>query len=97
VAGVGDSGLGTVLVTGGASGLGAAVAQAVADGGGTPVVLDRARPRFAVAHHLVDLADTRAAEAAVARCAEDHGGLSAVVTAAGTDDGGRGPRRPAGA
>ena len=86
---MGDGELGTVLVTGGASGLGAAVARAVADGGGTPVVLDRARPPFAVAHHLVDLADTRAAEAAVLRCAEEHGGLSAVVTAAGTDACGR--------
>ena len=77
--------LGTVVVTGGASGLGAAVATALAGAGGTPVVLDRARPPFAVDHELVDLADTRAAEAAVRRVADEHGGLSAVVTAAGTD------------
>ena len=56
---------GTVLVTGGASGLGAAVAQAVAAAGGTPSVLDLAEPGFAVDHELVDLADGRAAEAAV--------------------------------
>ena len=37
-------GLGTVLVTGGASGLGAAVAAAVEADGGTPVVLDRNPP-----------------------------------------------------
>ena len=32
---------GRVLITGGASGLGAAVAEAVRDNGGTPIVLDR--------------------------------------------------------
>jgi NAD(P)-dependent dehydrogenase (short-subunit alcohol dehydrogenase family) len=77
--------LGTVLVTGGASGLGAAVADAVARAGGTPVVLDMRRPPFNVEAEQVDLADGRAAEAAVERVAERHGGLDAVVTAAGTD------------
>ena len=76
---------GTVLVSGGASGLGAAVAKAVRAAGGTPVVLDRAPPRVDVEHELVDLADTRAAENAVRRVAERHGGLDAVVAAAGTD------------
>jgi NAD(P)-dependent dehydrogenase (short-subunit alcohol dehydrogenase family) len=76
---------GVVLVTGGASGLGAAVAQGVAAAGGTPVVLDRAVPPFEVDHQLVDLARTRAAEAAVRRAAERHGSLDAVVTAAGID------------
>ena len=42
-------GLGTVLVTGGASGLGAAVAAAVRDQGGTPVVLDLRPPQPAMA------------------------------------------------
>jgi NAD(P)-dependent dehydrogenase (short-subunit alcohol dehydrogenase family) len=37
----------------------------------------------------VDLSDTAAAEAAVERIAERHGGLDAVVTAAGTDSCGR--------
>jgi NAD(P)-dependent dehydrogenase (short-subunit alcohol dehydrogenase family) len=77
--------LGTVIVTGGASGLGAAVAHAVARCGGTPVVLDRQPPPFAVESELVDLADGRAAEAAVERVVERLGGLDAVVTAAGTD------------
>ena len=77
--------LGTVLVTGGASGLGAAVAQAVARSGGTPVVLDLAAPPFEADHQRVDLADGRAAEAAVSAAAERHGGLDAVVTAAGID------------
>jgi len=74
-----------VLVTGGASGLGAAVARAVAEGGETPVVLDRARPGFAVEHEVIDLADTRAAEACVRDIGERRGGLRAVVTAAGVD------------
>jgi 2-dehydro-3-deoxy-L-rhamnonate dehydrogenase (NAD+) len=75
--------LGTVLVTGGASGLGAAVAHAVHRAGGTPIVLDRAQPQNGFAWEQVDLADARAAEAAVERVARD--GLDAVVTAAGID------------
>jgi NAD(P)-dependent dehydrogenase (short-subunit alcohol dehydrogenase family) len=77
--------LGTVLVTGGASGLGAAVARAVTARGGTPVVLDRVAPPYDVDHELVDLADTRATEAVVAAVGEAKGGLDGVVTAAGTD------------
>jgi len=80
-----DDALGTVLITGGASGLGAAVAAAVAAEGGTPVVLDRQPPPDGVAYREVDLAQPRAAEAAVRAVAEEHGGLDAVVTAAGTD------------
>ena len=77
---------GTVLVTGGASGLGAAVVRAVQDGGGTPVVVDLRRPLVEdVDFELVDLADGRAAEAAVRALAERNGGVDAVVTAAGTD------------
>jgi NAD(P)-dependent dehydrogenase (short-subunit alcohol dehydrogenase family) len=79
------AGLGTVLVTGGGSGLGAATVRAVADAGGTPVVLDRQEPAGEVDRELVDLADARSAEAAVQRVAERHGGIDAVVTAAGTD------------
>jgi len=78
---------GTVLVTGGASGLGAAVAAAVRESGGTPVVLDRVEPTpdagHRVAHRVVDLADGRATEDAVRAVADEHGGLDAVVTCAG--------------
>ncbi len=80
-----DDPLGTVLITGGSSGLGAAVAAAVAADGGTPVVLDRQPPADGVAFHEVDLAQPRAAEAAVRAVAEERGGLDAVVTAAGID------------
>ena len=80
--------LGRVLVTGGASGLGAAIVEALAARRGTPIVLDRQPPRDTdadVDFEQVDLADARAAEQAVARAIERHGGLDAVVTAAGTD------------
>ena len=80
-----DDTLGTVLITGGASGLGAAIAAAVADEGGTPVVLDRRPPADGVAYHEVDLAQPRAAEATVRAVADERGGLDAVVTAAGID------------
>jgi len=76
--------LGTVVVTGGASGLGAAVADAVAEAGGTPIVLDRQQPAGDHTWVEVDLAQPRRAEEVVRRVAEEHG-LDAVVTAAGTD------------
>ena len=77
--------LGTVLVTGGSSGLGAAIAAAVEEEGGTAVVLDRVPPRDGLAYREVDLSRPREAEAAVREVAEEHGGLDAVITAAGTD------------
>jgi NAD(P)-dependent dehydrogenase (short-subunit alcohol dehydrogenase family) len=80
-----QSPLGTVVVTGGASGLGAATACAIAACGGHPVVLDRQEPSADLEHELVDLSDTAAAEEAVARVVARRGGLDAVVTCAGTD------------
>jgi NAD(P)-dependent dehydrogenase (short-subunit alcohol dehydrogenase family) len=77
--------LGTTLITGGASGLGAAIATAVEQEGGTPVVLDRRQPSNGFAFHEVDLADARAAEATVRTVVDRHGGLDAIITAAGTD------------
>lgn len=79
------SNVGTILVTGGASGLGAAVISAVAAAGGTPVGLDRAQCADGVEQEIVDLADPRAAEAAVRAVSERVGGLDGVVTCAGTD------------
>jgi NAD(P)-dependent dehydrogenase (short-subunit alcohol dehydrogenase family) len=81
--------LGTVVVTGGASGLGRAVTAAIAGAGGTPVVLDLVAPDADVDHELVDLSDRAAAEAAVEAVAGRHGGLRGVVTAAGIDACGR--------
>jgi NAD(P)-dependent dehydrogenase (short-subunit alcohol dehydrogenase family) len=77
--------LGTVIITGGSSGLGAAVAASVAEGGGVPVVLDRHPPDGGWSHQLVDVADSKQAEDAVRLVAEEHGRLDAVVTCAGID------------
>jgi len=75
-----------VLVTGGSSGLGAAVVDAVIKAGGRPYVIDRQPPKDGVPWVECDLADTRAAEAATRQVIERAGGtVDAVVTAAGTD------------
>ncbi|SCF28802.1 NADP-dependent 3-hydroxy acid dehydrogenase YdfG [Micromonospora viridifaciens] len=74
-----------ILVTGGSSGLGAAVVTAVTKAGGRPYVLDRQAPADGVPWVECDLADTRAAEAATRELAEQAGGLDGVVTAAGLD------------
>ncbi|NEE02320.1 SDR family oxidoreductase [Phytoactinopolyspora halotolerans] len=75
----------TVAVTGGASGLGAAVTDLLLQRGATPVVLDRQPPPAEVDHEVVDLADPGAPEQAIARVADRHGGLDALVTCAGVD------------
>jgi NAD(P)-dependent dehydrogenase (short-subunit alcohol dehydrogenase family) len=75
----------TVLVTGGASGLGRAVAKAVREAGWRPLVLDRQPTGDGFEHELVDLADSSRAEAAVRSVAERSGGLFGLVTAAGMD------------
>lgn len=78
------TGPGTVLVSGGASGLGLAVATAVRDAGGTPAVVDvKGAPGFDT--EIADVSDSAAAENAVCAAAARHGGLDAVVTAAGID------------
>jgi NAD(P)-dependent dehydrogenase (short-subunit alcohol dehydrogenase family) len=82
--------IGTVLITGGGSGLGAAVAQAVSDAGGRAIILDRDVSRVVgFEAHEVDVADTRGAEEKIREIAEAAGGLDAVVTAAGIDRCGR--------
>ncbi|MGW0522007.1 SDR family oxidoreductase [Crossiella sp. NPDC003009] len=80
--------VGVILVTGGASGLGAAVVHAVHEAGGTALVLDKDTPAADIPAKdalTVDLTDTAAAEHAVAQLAERAGGLDGVVTAAGID------------
>lgn len=74
-----------VIVTGGSSGLGAAVASALLEEGSYPVVLDRNPPRDDVAHEIVDLVDTRQSERVVTRVAERCGGIDAIVTCAAMD------------
>ncbi len=77
--------LGAVYVTGGSSGLGAAVVEAIAEAGGKPVVLDRVPPAAGVLHAVVDLADSEATARAVEALAVEVGPPDAVVTAAGID------------
>ncbi|AXB42397.1 SDR family oxidoreductase [Amycolatopsis albispora] len=79
------TGLGNVLISGGASGLGAATVEAVREAGGAPLVLDRNPPADDVPYERVDVTDTEATTAAVHRLAERAGGLDAVFTAAGVD------------
>jgi NAD(P)-dependent dehydrogenase (short-subunit alcohol dehydrogenase family) len=81
--------LGNVLITGGASGLGAAVASAVRANGGRAIVLDLdvsgIDEASAADAYAADVSDTRSTEELVTRLAEQYGGLDAVVTAAGID------------
>lgn len=80
------TGPGRVLVTGGGSGLGAAVVDAVLKAGGTPFVLDRDVRNVSAAKAIeVDVADRAAVSEAVTAAAQALGGLDAVVTAAGID------------
>jgi NAD(P)-dependent dehydrogenase (short-subunit alcohol dehydrogenase family) len=76
--------LGTVIVTGGARGLGAAVVAAVVEAGGTPIVLDMRTPSAEAQHVVVDLADTRAAERAVGEIAARQP-MHGCVACAGID------------
>ncbi len=77
---------GRVIVTGGASGLGAAVVEALTKEGARPVVLDMKQSPSGVPNRIVDLADTAAAEAVVREVVEaERDGLAAVVACAGTD------------
>jgi NAD(P)-dependent dehydrogenase (short-subunit alcohol dehydrogenase family) len=78
--------LGNILVAGGASGLGAATVQAVQRHGGTPLVIDIAKPQNDVRYAWADLADTSTVEDAVRELADAvDGQLHGVFTPAGVD------------
>jgi NAD(P)-dependent dehydrogenase (short-subunit alcohol dehydrogenase family) len=77
--------VGTVFVTGGSSGLGAALVEVLTAAGGTPAVLDVAEPSADVPFATADLGDPGAAQAAVDSLVEQVGPPDAVVTAAGID------------
>ncbi|MEV0621526.1 SDR family oxidoreductase [Nonomuraea sp. NPDC050404] len=78
-----------VLITGGASGLGLATAEAVEKEGWKALVVDVREPDQRFEHVTADLADRGQAERAVRELAERAGGLDGVVTAAGIDACGR--------
>lgn len=74
-----------IVITGGASGLGLATAEAVAKAGWRPLVIDVRAPASDVEHLLADLGDRDQAERAVQELAARAGGIDGVVTAAGID------------
>jgi L-fucose dehydrogenase len=80
-----------VIVTGGASGIGAATVSALLAEGARPAVLDRspAPPDLpaAVVWATADLASDAACEGAVAAVLTAHGRIDALVNNAGTNDG----------
>ncbi|TDD13986.1 SDR family oxidoreductase [Nonomuraea diastatica] len=78
-----------ILITGGASGLGLATAEAVEKEGWRALVVDVRAPDQRFDHVTADLADRGEAERAVRELAERAGGLDGVVTAAGIDACGR--------
>jgi len=85
---------GRVIVTGGSSGLGAAVVAALRARGAQVAVLDRARPQTAAGgadapFREVDVTNSAAVATAVAELRDELGGIDAVVTAAGIDRPGR--------
>jgi NAD(P)-dependent dehydrogenase (short-subunit alcohol dehydrogenase family) len=77
--------VGTVYISGGSSGLGAAVVEAVRERGGTPVVIDRVSPKDEVEFALADLSNSAEAAEAVRELVHRVGPPTALVTAAGTD------------
>jgi NAD(P)-dependent dehydrogenase (short-subunit alcohol dehydrogenase family) len=82
--------LGNIVITGGASGLGAATVASVVRHGGTPLVIDRKEPPTDVAFARADLTDTDAVETAVRALAERvDGQIHGVFTAAGIDSCGK--------
>lgn len=88
-----------VIVTGGASGIGAAVAEAFVAQGAKVAILDRdgdagkaratalsSGSRHAVHFHQVDLADVTALKSAMKQAMSDLGSLKVLVNNAGWDD-----------
>jgi L-fucose dehydrogenase len=76
-----------VIVTGGASGIGAAICRALTEEGALPVALDRAPAEAAAAAFQLDLADEAACRAAVAETIARFGGIDGLVNNAGLNDG----------
>ena len=76
-------------VTGGASGIGRATAEVLAQCGARVVILDRDEsalalaPLSGVAHRIVDVTDSQAIESAVESIEAEHGEIAVLVNAAG--------------
>jgi L-fucose dehydrogenase len=80
-----------MLVTGGASGIGAAIVEVLAEEGAVPVVLDRdPAPKALDARGysiLLDLNDDAACASAVAQIVDRYGAIHGLVNNAGSNDG----------
>lgn len=74
-----------LVISGGASGLGAAIAAAGAAAGFEPILFDRVAGDGTCESHVVDVSRTREVERAVAEVVARHGGIGAVVTCAAID------------
>jgi NAD(P)-dependent dehydrogenase (short-subunit alcohol dehydrogenase family) len=78
-----------VVITGGAQGIGEALARAVTACGGTAVVFDVVKPVLSVDWVEVDVADRSAVEAAVSAVVERYGRIDGLVAGAAVQ-----PRTP---
>ncbi|MGW1340829.1 SDR family NAD(P)-dependent oxidoreductase [Kribbella sp. NPDC002412] len=78
-----------VVITGGAQGIGAALARAVTACGGTAVVFDVAKPDLGVEYVEVDVADRSSVESAVATVMSRYGRIDGLVAGAAVQ-----PRSP---
>ncbi|TCC25684.1 SDR family NAD(P)-dependent oxidoreductase [Kribbella speibonae] len=78
-----------VVITGGAQGIGAALAAAVNAAGGTAVVFDVTKPAGALEYVEVDVADRASVERAVAGVLERYGRIDGLVAGAAVQ-----PRSP---
>lgn len=72
-----------IVVTGGAGGLGTAIATRLRDEGRTVVALDRVPARGADESHVVDVADDAALARLMDEVAARHAGIAGLVCAAG--------------
>lgn len=72
-----------IIVTGGSSGIGAAIVDALTQERAVPVNLDR---NAGAGGHALELADDRAVRAAVERTVARHGRIDALVNNAGRND-----------
>ena len=72
-----------MIVTGGAGGLGTAIAADLSAAGHTVAILDRVAAPGATESHVLDVSDEAAVSASIADIAKRHGGIEALVCAAG--------------